>query len=478
MDKAANIAYRTEAVYLSQNSTFANARTYSIQSATELYGADSPEVIATTNAWYAVGVGAAYSGGGGGTPPADDCYTQDVVLTLKFDNYPEETSWTLKDSSGATVDSQSYTSTQGDGSTVTKTFTGLAAGSYTFTISDAYGDGICCSYGSGNYSLKSGSVTFKTGSNFGSSESTTFCIEASAADTQAPSTPANLAYSNVATTSATLSWSASTDNVGVTGYQVFRGTTNIGSVTGTSANITGLTANTAYSFHVKATDAAGNVSGASNTVSFTTLADSSNPSCVSNSLALTIVTDRYPRETSWSLKNSAGTTVASKSAGSYTSSNRTYTQNITGLAAGDYTFTINDTYGDGMCCSYGNGSYTLKSGTTTVASGGNFGSTQSTSFCVNAGSGVAPSFAQDGAVDPAISNWIRISPNPAKDFTSINLEDAKPGATYEVFDQAGNLVLKGELSSRSIDIQSLSTGMYVVKVYHGNEVHTEKLIKK
>lgn len=478
MDKAANIAYRTEAVYLSQNSTFANARTYSIQSATELYGAHSPEVIATTNAWYAVGVGAAYSGGGGGTPPADDCYTQDVVLTLKFDNYPEETSWTLKNSSGATVDSQSYTSTQGDGSTVTKTFTGLAAGSYTFTISDSYGDGICCSYGSGNYSLKSGSVTFKTGSNFGSSESTTFCIEASAADTQAPSTPANLAYSNVATTSATLSWSASTDNVGVTGYQVFRGTTNIGSVTGTSANITGLTANTAYSFHVKATDAAGNVSGASNTVSFTTLADSSNPNCVSNSLALTIVTDRYPRETSWSLKNSAGTTVASKSAGSYTSSNRTYTQNITGLAAGDYTFTINDTYGDGMCCSYGNGSYTLKSGTTTVASGGNFGSTQSTSFCVNAGSGVAPSFAQNGAVDPAISNWIRISPNPAKDFTSINLEDAKPGATYEVFDQAGNLVLKGELSSRSIDIKSLSTGMYVVKVYHGNEVHTEKLIKK
>ena len=63
--KAANIAYRTESVYLSANSTFADARTYSIKAASDLYGAGSAEVIATTNAWYAVGVGAAY---GGATP--------------------------------------------------------------------------------------------------------------------------------------------------------------------------------------------------------------------------------------------------------------------------------------------------------------------------------------------------------------------------------------------------------------------------
>jgi Zn-dependent metalloprotease len=53
------IAYRLESVYLSANSTYANARTYGIQSATDLYGAGS-EVIATTNAFYAVGVGSAY----------------------------------------------------------------------------------------------------------------------------------------------------------------------------------------------------------------------------------------------------------------------------------------------------------------------------------------------------------------------------------------------------------------------------------
>jgi bacillolysin len=67
IDKAAKIAYRAESVYLSANSTFANGRTYTIQAATDLYGAGSAEVTAVTNAWFAVGVGAASGGGGGGT---------------------------------------------------------------------------------------------------------------------------------------------------------------------------------------------------------------------------------------------------------------------------------------------------------------------------------------------------------------------------------------------------------------------------
>lgn len=61
IDKAAAIAYRTNTFYLISTSNYASARTAAIQSATDLYGAGSPEVIATTNAWYAVGVGSAYS---------------------------------------------------------------------------------------------------------------------------------------------------------------------------------------------------------------------------------------------------------------------------------------------------------------------------------------------------------------------------------------------------------------------------------
>ncbi|MFN8395333.1 MAG: PKD domain-containing protein [Bacteroidia bacterium] len=55
--KAEAIAFRTLTTYLTPGSQFADARFYAIQSAADLYGYCSPEVIATTNAWYAVGVG-------------------------------------------------------------------------------------------------------------------------------------------------------------------------------------------------------------------------------------------------------------------------------------------------------------------------------------------------------------------------------------------------------------------------------------
>ncbi len=64
IDAAAKIAYRTESVYLTASSTYANARTAAISAATDLYGAGSAQVTATTNAWYAVGVGTA-----AGSPP-------------------------------------------------------------------------------------------------------------------------------------------------------------------------------------------------------------------------------------------------------------------------------------------------------------------------------------------------------------------------------------------------------------------------
>ena len=67
-----------------------------------------------------------------------------------------------------------------------------------------------------------------------------------------------------------LSWGASTDNVGVTGYQVRRAGAVVATVTGLSATVGGLSPATAYSFAVTATDAAGNTSNPSNTVSVTT----------------------------------------------------------------------------------------------------------------------------------------------------------------------------------------------------------------
>ncbi|MCG8902067.1 T9SS type B sorting domain-containing protein [Tenacibaculum finnmarkense] len=95
-------------------------------------------------------------------------------------------------------------------------------------------------------------------------------------DTEAPTAPSNLTVSNITETQVTLTWETATDNIGVSQYQIFNGTVNLGSSTNTTFNLTGLTANTAYSFTVKAMDAATNSSLASNTVSATTLESTTN----------------------------------------------------------------------------------------------------------------------------------------------------------------------------------------------------------
>ncbi|MEU2428390.1 MULTISPECIES: glycosyl hydrolase family 8 [unclassified Streptomyces] len=89
-------------------------------------------------------------------------------------------------------------------------------------------------------------------------------------DTQAPTTPANFRSTAKTSTSVSLAWNAATDNVAVTGYDVYRGTTLATSVTGTTATVTGLAPSTAYGFTVRARDAAGNTSPATTTVNVTT----------------------------------------------------------------------------------------------------------------------------------------------------------------------------------------------------------------
>jgi len=91
-------------------------------------------------------------------------------------------------------------------------------------------------------------------------------------DTTAPSTPASLAAAPAGTSTITLTWSASTDNVGVTGYRITRNGADITTIAGTSYTDGGLAASTTYSYAVRAVDAAGNVSGASNTAAATTSA--------------------------------------------------------------------------------------------------------------------------------------------------------------------------------------------------------------
>jgi hypothetical protein len=97
-------------------------------------------------------------------------------------------------------------------------------------------------------------------------------------DTTAPSVPTGLAATAVSDTQVNLAWTASTDNIGVTGYKIFRNGVQVGTTSSTSYQNTGLAGGTAYSFAVAAYDAAGNASAQSSSVSVTTSATTTSDS--------------------------------------------------------------------------------------------------------------------------------------------------------------------------------------------------------
>ena len=128
----------------------------------------------------------------------------------------------------------------------------------------------------------------------------------------------------------------------------------------------------------------------------------------------TILTDNYPGETTWTVSDASGATVWS--GGPYGASGTSYSE-TTCLSTGCYTLTVNDSYGDGICCGYGQGNFELSSGGEVLAAGGEFGTTVSLDFCL-ATSDIA------GCTDPTAANY-----NPAATVDDGSCVAAVPGCT-------------------------------------------------
>jgi chitodextrinase len=157
-----------------------------------------------------------------------------------------------------------------------------------------------------------------------------FEVTLNEADTMPPTAPTALTAVSVSSSQVNLGWNASSDAGGVTGYDMFRNGVFLRTVTGLTSSDTGLAAATAYSYFVKARDAAGNPSSPSSTVFVTTQAPSVTTATITGTVA-----------------NSAGVAVASAKidVGSgktkktyYANSNGQYT--IPGVAAGTNTLTF------------------------------------------------------------------------------------------------------------------------------------------
>jgi len=254
--------------------------------------------------------------GGPCTACPSNCSGTEVTISITFDNYPEETSWAITNASGATVASGGTYGNQADGSTLTITEC-LSSGCYNFTISDAYGDGICCSYGNGSYSVTGGGGTLASGGSFTSSETTNFCVGSQPPPPPSCDTPTGLGTTGVTDIDATLTWNAVS---GASSYnvEIFTGGSSIytTSVTTNSLSLTGFAAGTTYSFAVQA-DCGDATSATSSVHSFTTQSGGGNPPTGGCS---NVTVDSENFESGWGIWNDGGSDSYRNNYANYASS--------------------------------------------------------------------------------------------------------------------------------------------------------------
>ncbi len=538
VDKAAKIAYRLESVYLTANSTFANARTFGIQSAIELYGAGSAEVIATTNAFYAVGVGAEYGVvaycASKGNSVADEYISRVQLGTIN------NTSTGGNGYSNFTGISTDLTKGNSTTITITPTWTGTKYNEGYAVWIDYNQNGSFTDSGemvwskaasqttpvSGSFTVPSSALSGATrmrvsmkyngiptvceAFSYGEVEDYTVNITASAPDTTAPSAPASLTASGTTQTATNLSWTTSTDNVGVTGYNVYQGATLLGSTTGTSSAITGLTANTTYTFSVKAKDLAGNISNSSNVVNVTTLSNALTY-CASKGNS---VADEYIDYVS--IGGISNTTGANGGYGNFTNltGNLPYGSNTilfsAGFSGSAYTeywkiwidYNQNGTFeaSELMVSGSSSSSATLSS-TFTVPTSALAGATRmrvsmkynaaQTScetfsygevedYTVNIGGAAINSFA-GGKNAKELGNEASIYdfamyPNPTSSVLNVRLNDKRTG-TYRMMNYVGQEVNSGELSDMELNVSELASGAYILEINDGQKVITKQFIK-
>jgi hypothetical protein len=118
-------------------------------------------------------------------------------------------------------------------------------------------------------------------------------------------------------------------------------------------------------------------------------------------VVVNILTDNYPAETTWTLTDAAGVTVLS--GGPYATTATAYQDEIC-VADGCFTFTILDSFGDGVCCAYGIGSYEITVDGASLIAGGEFLSSESTQFCVGEGIGCTDASACNYDADAITDN--------------------------------------------------------------------------
>ena len=347
---------------------------------------------------------------------------------------------------------------------------------------------------------------------YGEVEDYTVVIAGSTSDTQAPTTPTGLTASSITSSSAQLSWNASTDNVGVTGYDVYMGGTLLGTVATNSANVTGLNASTTYSFYVKAKDAAGNTSGASYTYSLTTTGGT-----------LTYCTSKGATSYEWidlvELNQISNTTSANGGYGNFTNLTATVARGASqtiffsaGFKGSSYTeywhvwidwnqngiFDANErmVYGSSSSAARLSSSFTVPSnallGTTrmrvtmkynaaaTACETFGYGEVEDYTINVVETSTYARNDKQSEILDFEEPTSVTLYPVPASNFITVSASNGVLLGNISIYSVTGSLVkvISSEHNSQRIDISDIPSGVYIISVENEREKFIEKFIKK
>ena len=336
-------------------------------------------------------------------------------LNLLTDNYPGETTWTLVDdcNNGAVVLTGGPYATKASSFVTPDT---LPRSKYTFTITDAESDGICCGqYGDGSYTVKWDNAVIQTGGQFQATDTVSFgeCSSASnptvnptAAPTSSPtkaptkqptSTPTK-APTKVPTSAPTKAPTKAPTRTPTSNptkaptKAPTRAPTKSPTKTPTTSPTTSPTAapnNVPTAVPTSSPTGAPNQTPTTSPTSSPTKTATSAPTgspVTPNSenavFELNILTDNYPAETTWTLRddcNIFNTVVAS--GGPFAADDKGVNFAFSeALPRSKYTLTITDSENDGICCGYGQGSYTVSWDGAFVATGGEFATTDTVTF--------------------------------------------------------------------------------------------------
>jgi hypothetical protein len=339
--------------------------------------------------------------------------------------------------------------------------------------------------------------TYNDGNGNTSTQSQTVVV----ADTIAPTTPASLTVSGTTSNSTNLSWTPSTDNIAVTGYDVYKGATLQGTTSGTTYSVTGLTAATAYTFTVKAKDTAGNVSPSSNTVNVTTLSfvycASKGNSTAKEKIGKVVLgtisntsagTTGYENFTALSANATKGTAYAITITPSWTS-----TKYKEGYAVWiDYNRDGDFVDAGELVWSKAASTTTPVSGSFTIPVSATLGSTRMrVSMKYNAIPTSCEVFA-DGQVEDYTINIISVAkiaettknaitdmmlyPNPTASI--LNVTSTSGDASYKIYNMLGQTVMNGKLVNYSVDVSNVSSGAYILEVSSEGQFVRKRFVKQ